>query len=205
MINLPILGTGSAKLRLLLVLVCILPIATSNIIMAQSSAASGRIEGTIVDVSGAVITSVSVTVRSVTAKTSVTQQSDSTGHSGFLSIAPGHYDVSIEKSGFHSTIVHDVIVNVGTTTTLRPQLTIGAMETKVTVTAEALVDVTQSALATVIDRQNIDSLPLNGRNFTDFALLTPGATTDGDGMVSFNGIAGNFNNSSIDGGSHNNA
>jgi hypothetical protein len=49
MINLPIFGTGSAKLCLLLVLVCILPIATSNIIMAQSSAASGRIEGTIVD------------------------------------------------------------------------------------------------------------------------------------------------------------
>lgn len=205
MINLPIFGTGSAKLRLLLVLLCVLPITTSNIILAQSSAASGRIEGTIVDVSGALIASASVTVRSVTAKTSVAQQSDSTGHFGFLSIAPGHYDISIEKSGFHSTIVHDVTVNVGTTTTLRPQLTIGAMETKVTVTAEALVDVTQSALATVIDRQNIDSLPLNGRNFTDFALLTPGATTDGDGMVSFNGIAGNFNNYSVDGGNNNNA
>src|SRR5260370_34440196 len=168
--------TGSAKLRLLLVFLLVLPITTSNIILAQSSAASGRIEVTIVDVSAALIASASVTVRSVKAKTSVTQQSDSTGHSGFLSIAPGHYDVSIEKSGFHSTIVHDVIVNVGTTTTLRPQLTIGAMETKVPVTAEALVDVTQSALATVIDRQNLDSLPVNVRNFTQCALMTPGAT-----------------------------
>jgi hypothetical protein len=49
-------------------------------------------------------------------------------------------------------------------------------------------------------------LPLNGRNFTDFALLTPGATTDGDfGMISFNGIAGNFNNYTVDGGNNNNA
>jgi len=48
-------------------------------------------------------------------------------------------------------------------------------------------------------------LPLNGRNFTDFVLLTPGATTDGDfGMISFNGVAGNFNNYTVDGANNNN-
>src|SRR6202023_2751639 len=97
--------------------------------------------------------------------------------------------------------------NVGTTSSLHPQLAVGQVETRVNVTADApIVDQTQSALATVVNRESIRAMPLNGRNFTDFALLTPGATTDGDfGMVSFNGIAGNFNNYTVDGGNNNNA
>src|SRR4029077_4936667 len=88
-----------------------------------------------------------------------------------------------------------------------PRLTVGKVETSVIVSASAVaVDPTQSSLGTVDDNQSIQSLPLNGRNFTDFALLTPGATTDGDfGMISFNGIAGNFNNYTVDGGNNNNA
>jgi hypothetical protein len=61
-----------------------------------------------------------------------------------------------------------------------------------------LVDTVASSLGTVVDQQSIQSLPLNGRNFTDFALLTAGATTDGDfGMISFNGVSGNYNNYTV--------
>src|ERR1700676_4361937 len=178
-----------------------------SIASAQSSSASGRLEGTIVDPSGSSVPSATVTVGNVSTGESLTQQADDRGHFVFLYLAPGHYEVSIEKTGFAHLVVNDVVINVGTTTSLRPQLVVGQVETKVNVTAEApLVDTTQSSLATVISRQSIDTLPLNGRNFTDFALLTPGATTDGDfGMVSFNGIAGNFNNYTVDGGNNNNA
>jgi outer membrane receptor protein involved in Fe transport len=205
MTQMPAPGIRSANLFCLLTLLLASLAWDLNTASAQSSAANGRVEGTIVDVSGALVPTALVTARNLATNTSAKQQSDSAGHFEFLSVAPGHYDVSVEKSGFQSTVIHDVVIQVGTTTTLRPQLAVGQMETKVTVTAEALVDLTQSALATVIDRQNIDALPLNGRNFTDFALLTPGATTDGEGMVSFNGIAGNFNNYSVDGGNNNNA
>ena len=69
-----------------------------------------------------------------------------------------------------------------------------------------LVDTTRSSISSVIGQSSIENLPLNGRDFTDFVLLTPGATTDGEfGMVSFNGIAGNFNNYTVDGGNNNNA
>ena len=69
-----------------------------------------------------------------------------------------------------------------------------------------MVDTAASSLGTVVNQRSIQSLPLNGRNFTDFALLTPGATTDGDfGMISFNGVAGNYNNYTVDGGNNNNA
>src|SRR4029077_18225322 len=94
-----------------------------------------------------------------------------------------------------------------TTSTLHPHLALGVVETVISVSGDApLVAASQSAMATVVGRESIVSLPLNGRNFTDFALLTPGATSDGDyGMVSFNGIAGNFNNYTVDGGNNNNA
>src|SRR5580704_14768119 len=176
-------------------------------VRAQSSAASWRLEGYVVDASGGSVPSATVAVRNTATGESFTQQADDHGHFLFLYLAPAHYDVSIEKSGFAGLTINDVVINVGTTTSLRPQLAVGAVETRVTVTAEApLVDTAQSALATVVGRQNIDALPLNGRNFTDFALLTPGATSDGDfGMVSFNGIAGNFNNYTVDGANNNNA
>src|SRR5260370_7165867 len=100
-----------------------------------------------------------------------------------------------------------VEVRVGTTSSVRPQLKIGNVSVTVSVSADApLVDATQSALSSVVEKRSIESLPLNGRNFTDFVLLTPGATTDGDfGMVSFNGMAGNFNNYMVEGANNNNA
>jgi hypothetical protein len=189
-----------------LVLGCLF-FAGTSIANAQSSSASGRLEGTVVDPSGSSVPSATVTVGNVSTGESLTQQADDRGYFLFLSLVPGHYEVSIEKTGFTHLVVNDVVINVGTTTSLHPQLVVGQVETKVNVTAQApLVDTTQSALATVISRQSIDTLPLNGRNFTDFALLTPGATTDGDfGMVSFNGVAGNFNNYTVDGANNNNA
>ena len=115
--------------------------------------------------------------------------------------------VTIQKVGFNRLVLKDITVTVGTRAIIHPQLAIGRIETTISVSATTpLVDTAESSLGTVVDQRSIDSLPLNGRNFTDFALLTPGATTDGDfGMISFNGVAGNFNNYTDDDGNNNNA
>ena len=104
-------------------------------------------------------------------------------------------------------MLKDVSVSVGTRAILHPQLALGRVGETVSVTAETpLIDTAQSSLGAVVSEQSIESLPLNGRNFTDFALLTAGATTDGDfGMISFNGVSGNYNNYTVDGGNNNNA
>lgn len=174
---------------------------------AQASLGTGRVDGTVVDRSGAAIVDSTVIIRNQNTGISDTQKSDSTGHFVFLSLPPGSYQVTIQKSGFKTDVSTDVLVKVGTTTNLRRQLEVGALETKVSVVAEApLVDTSQSALSTVVDQTSISSLPLNGRNFTDFVLLTPGVSTDGDfGMISFNGLAGNYNNYTVDGANDNNA
>ncbi len=169
---------------------------------AQSGLGSGRIEGTVLDSSGAIVAKAEVTAQNDSTGLSATQMSVSNGYFLFPYLPPGTYHVTIEKAGFKTTKLFNVVVEVGTTVSLRPQLAVGSVDTKVEVSADApLVDTTRSSVSSVIGQSSIENLPLNGRDFTDFVLLTPGATTDGEfGMVSFNGISGNFNNYTVDGG-----
>src|SRR3984893_2047328 len=174
---------------------------------AQAGAGTGRVEGTVTDSSGAVVAGAQVTARGEATNITASVTSEDDGHFIFLYLAPGSYDISVKKDGFDSALMQHVEVRVGTTSSVRPQLKIGNVSVTVSVSADApLVDPTQSALSTVVDKHSIESLPLNGRNFTDFVLLAPGATNDRySGMVSFNGMAGNFNNYMVDGANNNNA
>jgi hypothetical protein len=176
-------------------------------VQSQSASATGRLEGIVTDSSGAAVPGADITVRNQNTGISTTLQSAAEGDFTFLYLDPGTYEVSIQKAGFNKLVLKDITVTVGTRAIIHPQLAVGRIETTVSVSATTpLVDTAESSLGTVVDQQSIESLPLNGRNFTDFALLTPGATTDGDfGMISFNGVAGNFNNYTVDGGNNNNA
>ena len=155
----------------------------------QSGLGSGRVEGTVLDDSGATVAAATVSARSDATGVTTVQTSDPSGHFLFPYLTPGTYHVSIEKSGFKFMELDSVVVTVGTTISLRPQLAVGSTDTRVVVTADLpLVDTTQTSISAVVGQGAIENLPLNGRDFTDFVLLTPGATTDGDlGMVSFNG------------------
>ncbi|MBS1866656.1 MAG: TonB-dependent receptor, partial [Acidobacteria bacterium] len=176
-------------------------------VFAQAGAGSGRIEGTITDASGAVVPGALVTAREESTNIAASASSGEDGRFLISYLAPGSYHVSVKKDGFESAEIKQVVVRVGSTSSLQPVLKIGSVNITVNVSTDTpLVDPTQSALSSVVEKRSIESLPLNGRNFTDFVLLTPGATTDGDfGMVSFNGMAGNFNNYMVDGGNNNNA
>lgn len=196
----------SAHLRLAVALISF-ALTGAVSVAAQSSSASGRLDGYVTDPSGRAVAGVVVSAHNSATGEASSQETDDRGYFLFLYLSPGHYDVSVNKAGFAPLTFNNVVISVGTTSTLHPHLALGVVETVISVSGDApLVDASQSALATVVGRQSIASLPLNGRNFTDFALLTPGATSDGDyGMVSFNGIAGNFNNYTVDGGNNNNA
>ena len=180
---------------------------SSILLHSQSAAATGRLEGTIADPSGAAVADAEVAVRNQSTGVSTVVHSTADGEFVVLYLDPGTYEVSIQKSGFGNLVLKDVAVSVGTRAILHPQLAVGKVGETVSVTAETpLIDTAQSSLGAVVGEHSIESLPLNGRNFTDFALLTAGATTDGDfGMISFNGVSGNYNNYTVDGGNNNNA
>ena len=180
---------------------------SSTAVHAQSASAAGRLEGTVSDPSGAALADAEITLRNQNTGISTTLRSGAEGDFMFLYLDPGTYQISIQKDGFNRLVLTEIAVTVGTHTIIHPQLAVGRVATTISVSAATpLVDTAESSLGTVVGQQSIDSLPLNGRSFTDFALLTPGATTDGEfGMVSFNGVAGNFNNYTVDGGNNNNA
>jgi hypothetical protein len=165
------------------------------------------LEGTVTDPTGAAVPGADITVRNQNTGIATTVQSSTEGEFTALYLDPGTYEVAIQKAGFGKLVMRDIIINVGTRAVIHPQLKLGKIDAVITVNAETpLVDTAASSLGTVVDQQSIQSLPLNGRNFTDFALLTAGATTDGDfGMISFNGVSGNYNNYTVDGGNNNNA
>ncbi|HEV2991125.1 MAG TPA: TonB-dependent receptor [Candidatus Angelobacter sp.] len=176
----------------------------------QTGSHNGRLEGSVVDPSGALVTHAAIDVRSEETGASEATTTDDQGHFVFPALEPGAYQVSVSANGFAQSVFTHVVVNVGATATLKATLSIAAVNQETTVNASTATQVTldnvSSAVSTVIDQRAIDVLPLNGRNFVDFVLLSSGSTTDGDfGMVSFNGIAGNFNNYSVDGGNNNNA
>ncbi|PYX31378.1 MAG: hypothetical protein DMG80_10325 [Acidobacteria bacterium] len=182
-------------------------ILSSTTVHGQSASATGRLEGTVTDSTGAAVPAADVTVRNQDTGISATLQSGTGGDFTFLYLEPGTYEISIQKASFNKLVMKDIAVTVGTRAIIHPELIVGRVDTVVSVSAATpLVDTAESSLGTVVGQQAIESLPTNGRNFTDFALLTPGATTDGgDGMISFNGVSGNFNNYTVDGGNNNNA
>src|SRR6266481_5887066 len=134
-----------------------------NSARAQAGAGTGRIEGTVTDSSGAVVPGAQVIAREETTNITASVTSEDDGHFIFLYLAPGSYDISVKKDGFDRAEMQHVEVRVGTTSSVRPLLKIGNVSVTVSVNADApLVDPTQSALSSVVDKRSIEALPLNG-------------------------------------------
>ncbi len=175
---------------------------------AQTGSHSGRLEGSVVDPGGSLVSGAQIQLRNPDNGAVDTESTDEHGHFIFPALPPGTYQATVSASGFPKAIFSHVVVNVGTTSELAVKLSAVVMEEASGASNKEVVriDNSTSALSTVVDERAIGVLPLNGRNFVDFVLLTPGSTTDGDfGQISFNGIAGNFNNYTVDGANNNNA
>ena len=133
---------------------------SSTLARAQSAAASGRLEGTVTDPSGAAVPDAEITVRNQNTGVATTIRSTAAGEFFVLYLDPGTYEVSIEKSGFGKLVLQDITVTVGTRAVLHPQLSIGKTDVVMNVSAETpLVDTAASSLGTVVNQQSIESLP----------------------------------------------
>jgi len=143
-------------------------------VWAQTTISSGSIQGTITDASGAVVPNANVTVtnRDTGRTANLTTTANGTYNSGPLT--PGNYMVKIEGSGF-KTVELPVVVQVGTTHNGNARLEVGQQSEVVTVEASAnRVNTEQATVQGVITQQQIEQLPLNGRNFLEIAQLEPG-------------------------------
>jgi outer membrane receptor protein involved in Fe transport len=122
-------------------------------------------------------------------------------------LRPGLYSVTVEVSGFAKYVQENITVEVGRIATVEIKLAVAGATANVVVTSESpLVNTTQQDFSSNINQKSINDLPINGRRWSNFALLTPGVVPDGGfGLLSFRGISGLLNNNTVDGGDNNQA
>lgn len=152
----------------------------------------GSAVGVVRDAGGAVIPGAKLTLTRPSTNAVLNGTTNNTGSFQFLSLAPGTYSLRVEATGFSSTTLANVTIQVDQATQLDVSLRAGDVSQMVNVDAGApLVDTQQNTLTNVVDPQTIATMPLNSRNFLDLALLTPGATPSAGGnqVTGFN-VAG---------------
>jgi outer membrane receptor protein involved in Fe transport len=159
------------RTRLPWAVVCLLLLAGR----AAAQTGTGRISGTVTDVTGAVVPGVTVTAVHVETGIAHVTATTRTGAFVFPSLPVGPYTVGAELTGFKRVISARNVLTVGADLALKLVLEPGAMAESVTVSgAAARVQTTESSLSTLVPQQDIQTLPLNGRNPLHLIGLVPG-------------------------------
>ena len=179
----------------------VLPLLLAPPIFAQVD--RSQLEGTVTDRSGSVIVGASVKVIANDTGLSQEQRTNAKGYYRFAGLAVGNYTVTTSSKGFQTKAIEDVVLRIGQTHTLDVQLAVGTINERVDVEASTgPADRSSAEAATVIDTNQIDNLPNNGRDWSSLSLLAPFAQDDGGGdqrTIRFAGRARDDNNFQIDG------
>jgi carboxypeptidase family protein len=197
------------RLLLLIVFVFVLSIASIQPAWAQATISTGSIQGTVTDVNGAVLPNTPVTITNKGTGQTIKLTTSGSGTYASGPLQPGMYEVRVEGKGF-STQVMEVPVQVGVTSNGNAKLAVGKATEVVEVTTSGVaVNTEQPTVQGVLTTQQIENLPINGRNFLDLAQLEPGVqiqdggnfdpTKNGFSSISFGGRFGRTARIEVDG------
>ncbi len=201
-------GTRSVQLPPLLLAVFLVVLVPSPVLLAQSQATTGVIEGTASDENGGPLPGVRVSLRNTATNFESVVFSGVNGRFRGVLLPLGPYRVTAEMQGFSRLVREGVSVSLGQAVNLSLTLKLAGVAQDVVVTAEnPVVETTRAEGSTRIDSLAIQSLPSNGRNFIELSKLTPGVSTvqgpDGDELT-ISGQKGIQSNYSVDGADFNN-
>jgi hypothetical protein len=153
----------------------------SAIALGQAQISSGDITGTVVDPSGARIKGAKITATEAGRGITRTAESDDSGDYRLILLPPGTYRLQAEAPGFALKNITGVQVRVGDTVVLPIDMVLTQVSTEVQVEASAaVVETERTQQSNTIQTQQIRNLPINRRNYLDFALLTPGVVETND-------------------------
>ena len=173
---------------------------------AQTSL-SGALGGGVRDAHGAAVARARIAAVNQETGERVEVQSGADGSYRFLELKPGEYRLRVTAVGFADWLLERATVEVGRRTEVAVTLNVAGHKETVEVREEApAVNTATPDFASNLTTATLENLPINGRRWSNFALLTPGANMDGDfGLISFRGISGLLNNSMVDGADNNQA
>ena len=203
-----------AATRVFLALWAVLAVLPFGIGSAFAQTTSGSFRGTVTDQTGAAVPL--ARLRATNTGTGVWLEAVTNGSGEYVvpNVPPGVYDLKVTLTGFETLEMRGVTLLVNQTATVDLTLKPGSVTQEVTVTAQApLANTTNATVGTVIGTEPIVELPLNGRQFTQLTLLTPGVAPQGSGQQAFfeihsdygaispavNGSRPEMNNFTIDG------
>jgi len=178
---------------------------TLNTFTLFAQSPNGNINGLVSDPSSAAVVGAEVVAVNDVTGLQYTTKSNSEGIYVLPNLPPGPYRVQVSKIGFKTLIKPDIVLNVQDSLSINFALLVGAFHEIVTVEGGApLVNTESASVGTVIDRNFVESLPLNGRSFNTLLQLTPGVTTapanpGSPGQFSVAGQRTDANNFMVDG------
>jgi len=172
-----------------------------SVTAGQAQTNRGSISGNVYDASGAAVPGASVQVVSVATGATSTLTTENSGEFVFPDLLPGTYTLTVSHAGFQTQKIENVEVQVARVTSLPVTLSVAQTTSTVEVSAAvATLETQQTALNSVVGNQAVQDVPLNGRDYRQLLVLTPGYVS-GTGMQheSTNGNRDNQNNWQIDG------
>jgi outer membrane receptor protein involved in Fe transport len=144
-------------------------------VIALGQTTTATLSGVVKDATGAVVTDVKITARNADTGATRDARTDSDGRYSLTNLGPGQYDIRAERAGFKTAAQSGVTLNVGGATVLDLTIQIGEVSEVVEVKQEEpLIEPTKAELSRVVNERSIESLPIIGRNFVDFAKLASG-------------------------------
>jgi hypothetical protein len=177
-----------------------LAVAVTTSVAAQQT--ESRVVGTLVDNSGGALPGVTVTVTSRQTGAVRTAVTEADGAFAVTNLAPGSYTVMAELSGF-APQTRQIVLGLGQIETMDLTLGVAAVTEAVTVSASAtVIDLSSAKIGVNVSPEEVQFLPVNGRNFANLMTLATGATSDGNGgwaSVRFNGKSNQQNYLNFDG------
>src|SRR5574341_621426 len=166
--------------------------------------ASATLSGTVVDANGAVIPGATITVTEPATGVERTTTTNDLGYFTIPLLKPSTYLLHVEHQGFLTAEVRDIVLNVNDQRALTIKMKVGDVKETVNITGEAPLINESPAVGTVVDRQFVGNLPLNGRSFQSLITLSPGvvltkASAFEPGQFSVNGQRSDSNYFTVDG------
>jgi len=192
---------------------CLLGVVVSAapLAVAQGSLSFAQLNGSVIDPAGRVVVGAQVTVRDPDTGNSFQASINSAGFFVIPSLPPGKYDLTVSAPQFAKYQQTGITLTVGQVATVNPTLKVAGASAEITVTTETpLIEPTKTEISQVIETQQIDTLPISNRVFTDFALLTPGVASSRTSLgatftefevtqISFGGMRSFSNEIAVDG------